>query len=76
MRFRIVAKGKTPKGCNYYKMDVEVANGIWISATYFGNTVPKEITRIKLCGEWWIAQIQPHTSRNRDTGRFSGRRAV
>lgn len=48
MNFAILYKDKTSKGANYFKLAVEIANGIWEEATYFGSTTPKEITSLKL----------------------------
>lgn len=75
MKFKILYKAKTPRNCNYYKLLVEVANGIWEEATYFGNTTPKAITSLSVYRDMWIAKIQQHTPRDRDTGRFKGARA-
>ena len=72
----ITSKNRTSKGSNYYKMLVEIANGLWETAYYFGNTMPKKITSLSLSGDRWVAQIQPHTSRDRDTGRFKGKRII
>lgn len=75
MRFKILYKAKTPRNCNYYKLLVEIANGIWEEATYFGNTMPKAISGLSVYKDMWIAKIQKHTSRDRDTGRFKAARA-
>lgn len=75
MEFKILYKAKTSRGANYYKLDVEVANGLWESAVYFGNTTPKKITKLSVYGDGFIADIQSHTSRDMKTGRFkAGRR--
>lgn len=76
MNFIILYKSKTAFGCNYYKLLVEYANGIWEEATYFGNTEPKQITRLFLSGDHWKVEIQKHTSRDRDTGKFKGARKL
>lgn len=76
MPFVILYKAVTSKGSNYYKLLVEVGNGIWEEATYFGNTTPKKITGLRLYKDGWIADIQKHTSRSRDTGRFIGKRVL
>lgn len=75
MRFMILYKDKTSKGANYFKLLVEYATGLWEEATYFGNTTPKQITSLKLYKDSWIAEIQKHTSRDRDNGRFKCKRA-
>lgn len=74
MNFVILYKSVTPKGSNYFKLLVEYANGIWEEATYFGNTTPKQVTSLKVYKDSWIAEIQKHTSRDRDSGRFKGKR--
>lgn len=76
MKFAILYKDKTSKGANYFKLLVEIANGIWEEATYFGSTTPKEITSLTLCKDRWVAQIQKHTSRDQVTGKFKGKRRV
>lgn len=76
MKFIILYKDTTSKGSNYYKLLVEVANGIWEEAIYFGNTTPKVISKMSVYKDSWIAQIQPHVSRDKDTGRYKGKRAV
>ena len=58
------------------KKPVEIANGIWEEATYFGSTTPKEITSLKLYKDKWVAQIQKHTSRDQVTGQFKGKRRI
>lgn len=75
MRFMILYKGKTSRGANYFKLLVEYATGVWEEATYFGNTTPKQITSLKLYKDNWIAEIQKHTSRDKDSGRFKCKRA-
>ena len=74
MNFTILYKSVTPKGSNYFKLLVEYASGIWEEATYFGNTTPKQITSLRAYKDSWIAEIQKHTSRDRDSGRFKGKR--
>ena len=74
MKFRILYKDVTSKGSNYFKLLVEIANGIWEEATYFGNTTPKEISSLRVYKDGWIAEIQKHTSRDRDTGKFKCKR--
>lgn len=76
MNFAILYKNKTSKGANYFKLLVEIANGIWEEATYFGSTTPKEITSLVLRNDRWVAQIQKHTSRDQVTGQFKGKRRV
>ena len=74
MNFAILYKSKTSKGANYFKLLVEIANGIWEEATYFGSTTPKEITSLVLRNDRWVAQIQSHTSHDQVTGKFKGKR--
>lgn len=76
MRFKILYKDKTSRGSNYFKLMVEIANGIWEDAVYFGNTEPKQITSVRLYKDGWIADIQKHVSRDKKTGRFKGRRVA
>lgn len=76
MRFVLLYKGTTVKGSNYYKLMVEIADGIWEDAVYFGNTAPRAISKLRVYKDGWIAEIQKHTSRSKDTGRFIGKRVV
>ena len=76
MRFEVLYKGTTSKGANYYKLAVEISDGYWDSAVYFGNTMPKKVTSLKPYGDNWLAEIQKHTSRDKDTGRFKCKRKV
>lgn len=75
MKFMILYKDTTSKGSNYFKLLVEYANGIWDEAVYFGNTTPKEITSLRAYKDGWIAEIQKHTSRDKNSGRFKCKRA-
>lgn len=74
MNFQILYKNKTSRGANYFKLLVEIANGIWEEATYFGSTTPKEIISLTLKNDRWVAQIQNHVSRDQATGKFKGKR--
>lgn len=74
MNFFVSGKGLTTRGSNYFSVDVEIANGIWIKSTYFGNTTPKAISSVKPSGDRWIAEIQKHISRDQHTGQFKGKR--
>lgn len=76
LNFKILYKDVTTKGANYFKLLVEYAHGIWEEAVYFGNTVPKEVTSLRAYKDGWIAEIQRHTSRDRGSGRYKGRRKV
>lgn len=76
MNFKILYKDVTSRGSNYFKLLVEYAHGIWEEATYFGNTVPKKISSLKLYKDKWVAQIQKHTSRDQVTGQFKGKRRI
>lgn len=76
MRFQILYKGTTPKGCNYFKLLVEVAHDIWEEAVYFGNTTPKAITKLRVYKDTFIAEIQKHVSRDKNTGKFKHARVI
>lgn len=76
MNFIILYRGQTTRNGSYYKLLVEYETGLWREATYFGNTVPKRITSIFLRNDNWIVEIQPHTSRDKATGRFKCSRRV
>lgn len=70
MKFLVLYKNVTSRGANYFKLLVEIANGIWVEAVYFGNTTPKAISKISLRGDSWIVEIQKHQSRDKYTGKF------
>jgi hypothetical protein len=75
MQFIILYKAQTSRGHNYFKLLVEIAHGIWEEATYFGSTTPSAITSLSLSTNgYWVAEIQKHTSRDQNTGRFKGKR--
>ena len=76
MKYIILYKNKTSKGANYFKLMVEIANGIWEDAVYFGSTVPRMITSLKPYKNGWTAQIQQHISRDQMTGRYKCKRKV
>lgn len=76
MPFKILYKSRTARGSNYFKLLVEIASGIWEDAVYFGNTTPKKISSVSPYGNAWKVEIQPHTSRNQQTGRFQGSRKI
>lgn len=76
MDFKVLYRGRTERGSSYYKVMVEIANGIWEDAVYFGNTTPKKITSLRPYKDGWIAKIQKHTSRDLRTGQFKGRRVA
>ena len=72
-----LSKGVTERGSNYF--DIEAVNkttGEQVKCVYFGNTTPKRLIDIVIQKskdgekEYSIAVIQPHTSRDRKTGRF------
>ena len=71
LNFEILYKSITAKKANYYKLLVEVADGIWEEAFYFGNTTPKQVTKLSYKNDMWKVEIQKHTSRDRDTGKFT-----
>lgn len=74
MNFVLLYKSQTVRGSNYYKMLVEISNGIWEEAVYFGNTTPKMISSLRVYRDGWIAEIQKHTSRDQKTGLFKSKR--
>ena len=74
MNFVVLYKTQTSKGANYFKLLVEIANGIWEDAVYFGSTTPKQITSLRVYKDSWIAEIQKHTSRDQKTGQFKNKR--
>ncbi|MCD8201955.1 MAG: hypothetical protein LUD47_07815 [Clostridia bacterium] len=75
--FEIVKKDRTARNCNYYVMNVTLEDGEVVQATYFGNTTPTEVTKVYMNKYgYYQAEIQPHTSRDRDTGMFKGSRKV
>lgn len=74
MKFIILYRGISSRGASYYKLYVEIFNGYWEEATYFGSTKPKCISKLKIYKDGWIAEIQPHTSRSQKTGQFKGAR--
>lgn len=74
MNFKILYKDVTSRGSNYFKLLVEYAPGIWEEATYFGNTTPKRISSLRVYKDGWIAEIQKHVSRDKNTGRYKGKR--
>lgn len=76
MRFKVLYKAQTSKGANYWKLMVEIGNGIWEDAVYFGNTAPKAVSSLRPYKDSWIAQIQAHTSRDQKTGQFKARRVL
>lgn len=76
MNFYVSGNGYTTKGSHYFDVDVEISDGIWVKATYFGSTVPKSISSLRLSGERWVAEIQKHISRSQSTGRFVGKRKI
>lgn len=72
MNFEILYKKQTANGSNYFKLRVEIEPGIWVEARYFGNTVPKEVTAVtRRANGDWVVDIQKHTSRDKNTGRFT-----
>ena len=76
-RYQIVSteRGTTSRGSNYFDIEVvDTKTGAVSKCVYFGNTRPKRVTKIDVSvkGEntYAIATIQPHTSRDKKTGRF------
>ena len=69
-------KGITEHGSTYYDITAtDRTTGELVLCTYFGNTTPKRLLRIEpttsKSGEtYYIGIIQPHTSRDKKTGRF------
>ena len=70
-RYQIISteRGTTSRGSNYF--DIEVVD---TTTGTVSNTRPKRVTKIDVSvkGEntYAIATIQPHTSRDKKTGRF------
>lgn len=77
-----VNRKKTSQGNNYFDiMGVDTETGQIVQCVYFGNTTPKRllgiIERTTQSGTYQLAVIQPHTSRDKKTGRFTSyKRAV
>jgi hypothetical protein len=76
-----VKKGLTDRGSNYFEIKaLDKSTGEIVECSYFGNTTPKRVLKIveyttKVGTSYLIAVIQPHTSRDKKTGRFiSGKR--
>lgn len=71
-----LTKDVTSKGANYFNiMAVDNTTGEIVTCVYFGNTTPKRLLRIDEVGKddehiYRIGTIQPHTSRDKKTGRF------
>lgn len=69
-------KNQTERGSTYFHIEaVDLLTGQIVQCTYFGNTTPKRllevITKETESGTYNIAVIQPHTSRDKRTGRFT-----
>lgn len=64
---------KTERGAKYWNVVVWDGEG-YLECTYFGNTKPKKVLAVKVSSRkgmnYFNAIIQPHTSRDKDTGRF------
>lgn len=74
-------KAQTSKGANYFHIHaIDLATGQIVECTYFGNTTPKRLLDIIVktteTGTYNIAVIQPHTSRDKKTGKFISKRRV
>lgn len=72
-----ITKSVTERGSNCFELEVvDKKSGEHKVCTYFGNTTPKTVTEVteyvsKKTGEvYLVASIQPHTSRDKKTGRF------
>lgn len=71
-----VIKGITEKGANYFEIEaIDLSSGEIAKCTYFGNTTPKRLIAIQEVETkegkiYQMAVIQPHTSRDKKTGRF------
>lgn len=66
-----LTKELTERGSNCFNIEaVNTQTGEIVNCTYFGNTTPKRIISIRESGNYKIAEIQPHTSRDRKTGKF------
>lgn len=76
--FEIIStkKEKTEHNANCWNIVVRTDKGEE-ECTYFGNTKPKKVLAIKTettksGTKYKIAVIQPHTSRDKNTGKFKG----
>lgn len=76
-RYQIISteRGTTSRGSSYYDIEVvDTTDGTVSKCVYFGNTKPKRVTKIEHIqkgeNEYFLASIQPHTSRSKKTGRF------
>lgn len=71
-----VKRGTTEHGSSYYDITaLDKQTGEQVLCTYFGNTVPKRLIRVETTisksGEtYYVGVIQPHTSRDKKTGKF------
>lgn len=68
-------KGLTSRGANYFNITaVDIESGEVVYCTYFGNTTPKRLLKIiehqTKESVYHLAVIQPHTPRDKKTGRF------
>ena len=70
--FEVLYKKQTVSGSNYFKLLVTLDTGEQVEARYFGNTMPKDVISLhqRENGDI-IAKIQRHTSRDKNTGRFT-----
>ncbi len=82
-KYKIIStvKKQTAKGNNYFDIEAEVvATGEIVNCVYFGNTVPKRLVDIvereTENGIYQMAIIQPHTSRDKKTGKFTNYKRV
>ncbi|MCD8201948.1 MAG: hypothetical protein LUD47_07780 [Clostridia bacterium] len=73
--FELIERKTTARNQNYWTMTVVNDEGETVRATYFGNTTPTAVTKLWQNNKgYWQVEIQPHTSRDRDTGMFKGAR--
>lgn len=69
--FEVLYRKQTTQGSNYFKLLVTLEDGTQVEARYFGNTVPKKISYLYQRGNYLLAAIQKHTSRDQQSGRFT-----
>ncbi|MCM1322944.1 MAG: hypothetical protein NC218_02025 [Acetobacter sp.] len=69
-------RGTTSRGGNYFDIEaIDTTSGEIVQCVYFGNTTPKRlldiVERVTENAIYHLAVIQPHTSRDKKTGRFT-----
>ena len=65
---------KTARGANYWNLIVFCEDVGMLECTYFGNTKPTKVEGVKVSSRnhtnYFMAIIQPHTSRDMKSGKF------